>query len=216
MTVKRDPLKSPVCYVTALQLFFLCSEESEIRMQDCTLISAPDGDIPNSLFKVSMWPTVWPRGLESRDGMNNTSDRASNQQLTWLPSGTTRNKVDISGSLPPEASFAHFWDLQTHWETDTQGQAGGSWAELLEAGWSCRTWAVFLPPHPHLPTHHILTHMVERKSSFGYLIFGKPPGDRNLVLRTPPSLPLLGTDTHTQAHTHTALHHGGPGCSGSE
>ena len=48
------PLKSPLCYATALQIFSLCPEESEIRMQNCTLISAPDGDIPNSLFKVSM------------------------------------------------------------------------------------------------------------------------------------------------------------------
>ena len=65
----------------------------------------------------------------------------------------------------------------------------------------------FFFPIPHLQTHHILTHTVERKKkkkpSFSYLIFGKPPGDHNLVLRTPPSLPLLGTDTHTHTLTHT-------------
>lgn len=34
--------------------FFLCWEQSEVRMQDFTVISTPDGDVPNSLFKVSM------------------------------------------------------------------------------------------------------------------------------------------------------------------
>lgn len=63
-------------------------------------------------------------------------------------------------------------------------------------------------PIPHLQTHHILTHTVveRKKTSFSYLIFGKPPGDRNLVLRTRPSLPLLGTDTHTHTHSHSRRH----------
>lgn len=43
--------------------FFLCWEQSEVRMQDFTVISTPDGDVPNSLFKVSMWPMVQPRGF---------------------------------------------------------------------------------------------------------------------------------------------------------
>lgn len=70
---------------------------------------------------------LYSRGAPaSRDGMNNTSDRALIRQLTWLPSVATRNKVDISGSLSPEASLAHFWDMQPHGGTDTQGQTGGS------------------------------------------------------------------------------------------
>lgn len=51
------PLPPPSCQCAmslVFKYFFLCWEESEIRMQDFTVISTPDGDVPNSLFKVSM------------------------------------------------------------------------------------------------------------------------------------------------------------------
>lgn len=89
---------------------------------------------------------LYSRGAPaSRDGVNNTSDRALTRQLTWLPSVATRNKVDVSGSLSPEASPARFWDVQPRGGTDTEGQPGGSWNS------TCRTGATFLLPHPPPP-----------------------------------------------------------------
>lgn len=152
---------------------------------------------------------LYGRGaLESRDRVNNTSDRVSIRQLTWLPSGAAGSKVDISGSLPPEASLtgpllgraASPRDRQAGAGRREWGWAAGGTLKLQNLG------SFFFFPIPHLQTHHILSHTVERKKkkpSFSYLIFGKPPGDHNLVLRTPPSLPLLETDTHTHTLTHT-------------
>lgn len=118
--------------------------------------------------------------------------------------------------------------MQSHRGTDRQGQTGGSGAEL-RAGGALKLQnlgSLLFFPIPHLQTHHILTHRVGRegeKTSFSYLIFGKPPGDRNLVLRTRPSLlcwEQIHTHTHsltlTQTHSPTTLHHGGSGCSSSK
>ena len=128
-------------------------------------------------------------------------------------------------------SLAHSWDVQSHRGTDRQGPAGGSGAEL-RAGGALKLQnlgSFFFLPHPPPPdTPHLDSYgrKKKKKTSFSYLIFGKPPGDHNLALRTPPSLSLLGTDTHTHTHTHTltltqthsptALHHGGSSCSGSK
>lgn len=90
---------------------------------------------------------LYGRGaLESRDRVNNKSDRVSIRQLTWLPSGAAGSKVDISGSLPPRSV--------THWPTPgtcslTEGltgrgrQEGAGLSCGRAARWSCRTWALF-------------------------------------------------------------------------
>ena len=81
------------------------------------------------------------------------------------------------------------------------GLSCGRRADVAELG------LIFFIPHPPPPdTPHLDSYgrkKKKKKPSFSYLIFGKPPGDHNLVLRTPPSLPLLGTDTHTHTHSHS-------------
>lgn len=151
---------------------------------------------------------LYSRGAPaSRDRMNNTSDRALTRQLTWLPSAAREAKLTFLDHSPQKRRLpAHSWDVQLRGGTDAQGQTGGSWNS------TCRTGATFLLPHP--PTSWQTTSWLIwlKENSLSYLIFGKPPGDHNFVLRKRLSLPLLGTlacvRTHpdTHSHTHTQLY----------
>lgn len=104
-------------------------------------------------------------------------------------------------------SLAHSWDVQPHRGTDRQGQAGGSGAELREARWSCRTWAHFFsspsPTSRHTTSWLIRSKEKKKKTLFQLFDIWETSRRHNLVLRTPPSLPLLETDTHTHTLTHT-------------
>lgn len=149
---RPPPPKSLMYYVTSPQILFpvLGREKSECRIS------------PESPHQMVMFQIVflrWARDLlyspgapASRDGMSNTSDRALIRRLTWLPSAATRNKVDISGSLPPEALPARFWDTQPHGGADTQGPTAGSqsWEHTQLA--ELRLFFFFpIPPPPDKP-----------------------------------------------------------------